>query len=84
MIFGCTLPLKITVKPAAIYCLINFEETFPLLTDNTKIGKQKDEIRKRLRQFVLGNYLIFYRIEDDLTIVIIRVMHGARDIQEQF
>jgi len=34
---------------------------------------------KRLRRLVFGRYLIFYLVETD-RVVIVRVLHGARDI----
>jgi len=36
-----------------------------------------------VRRFTLGNYLLFYRHVDD-TIELIRVLHGARDIDRLF
>lgn len=61
--------------------LNKFEEKFKLIAENPKLGRRQDEIKKGLRQFVVGNYLILYFIQDQSTIVVIRVMHGARNIQ---
>ena len=44
---------------------------FPLLDRFAQLG-----VRRRVH----GNYLIFYRI-DDATVVILRILHGARDYE---
>jgi toxin ParE1/3/4 len=49
------------------------------LSDNPAAGRSRDELAQRLRSFPLGNYVIFYRPLED-GIVVIRVLHGARDL----
>ncbi len=46
-------------------------------------GRLRPEIRKGLRTFVVGRYVIFYRPLSD-GIEVVRVLHGARDIQAVF
>jgi toxin ParE1/3/4 len=60
--------------------LINLFET---LADNPKMGKNRTELKPELRSFAQGNYLVFYR-EWAGIIAIVRVLHGARDIEEIF
>ena len=43
----------------------------------------RDDIAIGLRVALLGNYSIFFRIEND-HVEIIRVVHGARDIENLF
>ena len=52
--------------------LAQFPERFPLVPRYERHG---------VRHRVHGNYLIFYRIED-AGVVVIHVLHGARDYAE--
>ena len=45
-----------------------------------KMGRARNELGASLRSFPVGNYVIFYR-ELSKGIEIIRVLHGARDIE---
>jgi len=45
-----------------------------------KMGRVRNELGASLRSFPVGNYVIFYR-EVSRGIEIIRVLHGARDIE---
>ena len=66
---------------------LNFHERltnrFELLAENPKIGRERHEIKQDLRSFPEGNYLIFYR-EWAGIVAIVRVLHGARDLDEVF
>jgi toxin ParE1/3/4 len=54
-----------------------------MLADNSKLGRERPELSEHLRSFPEGNYLIFYR-EWAGRIAIVRVLHGARDLDEIF
>ncbi len=56
---------------------------FELLADNSKIGRERTELKQDLRSFPEGNYLVFYR-EWSGIVAIVRVLHGARDLDEIF
>ncbi|MBF0269900.1 MAG: type II toxin-antitoxin system RelE/ParE family toxin [Alphaproteobacteria bacterium] len=43
-------------------------------------GRTRDEISPGLRSFPVGQYIVFYRPIDD-GILIIRVLHGMRDLK---
>ncbi len=43
------------------------------------MGRPRDELSPGLRSFVVRPYVVFYRPADD-TIEVVRVLHGARDI----
>ena len=45
-----------------------------------KMGRARGELGPSIRSFPVGNYVIFYR-EVSRGIEIIRVLHGARDIE---
>lgn len=52
-------------------------ELFPLF------GRSRDELKVGLRSFVIRKYVVFYRIWQD-TPVVIRVVHGSRDLEALF
>ena len=49
------------------------------LVDNPWRGAARDDMRAGLRHFVVGAYLVLYRIEGD-EVQIIRIVHGRRDL----
>ena len=70
--------------PGAADALIDrFTGIFDLLCRQPAMGAPTPEVSKGLRRFSLGNYLIFYT-EDADTLVVERVLHGARDIEALF
>ena len=56
---------------------------FGMLADNSRIGRERPELKEDLRSFPEGSYLIFYRRWAG-QIAIVRVIHGARDLDEIF
>jgi toxin ParE1/3/4 len=53
--------------------------TAETLAENPRAGRLRDELAPALRSLPVGNYVIFYEpIKDG--IVIVRVLHGARDL----
>lgn len=49
------------------------------LADFPHLGKSRSDVAAELRALTALNYLILYRIEAE-QIVIVRVVHGARDL----
>ncbi len=68
---------------AADHLLDTFDEIFTSLSMQPHLGKSVEELAANLRFFPTGNYLIFYRPVTD-GVEIVRVLHGARDITEEF
>lgn len=60
--------------------LDNINKHCPNLSRFPKMGRVRNELGASLRSFPAGNYVIFYR-EVSKGIEIIRVLHGARDIE---
>ena len=60
-----------------------FQEKFKLLVRQPAIGRKREELRPGMRSLPLGNYVIFYQ-EMQGVLVILRVLHGARDVQQVF
>lgn len=58
-------------------------DLFVMLADNWQAGRSRPELNEGLRSFPEGNYLIFYRRWAG-KIAIVRVIHGARDLEEIF
>jgi toxin ParE1/3/4 len=58
-------------------------ERFVLLSRWPRIGRARDDLRRGLRSHPAGDYLIFYRISRG-GVVILRVLHGRRDIPPLF
>lgn len=56
---------------------------FDRLAENPKIGRERPELKPEIRSFPEGSYLIFYREWAGL-VAIVRVLHGARDLDEIF
>ena len=51
------------------------------LAENPNAGRLREQLAPALRSFPVGNYVLFYRPGTD-GIVLIPVLHGARDVSE--
>jgi toxin ParE1/3/4 len=56
---------------------------FALLIRHPQLGRRRDDLTAGLRSFTIGRYIIFYRIEEE-DVLILRVLHGSRDIAALF
>jgi len=71
-------------KSAANELVSVFENNFELLSNNPLLGRipRDEEIKKMgYRYLIVQNYLIFYSIEDK-SILIHRIIHGARNYKD--
>ena len=69
---------------AAAYRLTGrLSEVFRMLAAIPGAGRARDEIGEGLRSYPVGNYVVFYRPWGD-GIVVVRVLHGARDLPALF
>lgn len=59
------------------------DSKFQSLSRQPGLGRQRDELSPGLRSFPLGSYVIFY-IQDSGSLLIVRVLHGARDLELRF
>ena len=63
--------------------LNTIHETCQRLAEFPEMGRERNELVVYLRSFAVGKYVIFYQsIEDGCEVL--RVLHGARDIQSVF
>lgn len=68
----------------AAICFVDLLKTkCQRLAEFPGMGREREELGAGLRSFAVSNYLIFYR-ERNEGIEIVRVLHGARDIDSLF
>lgn len=58
-------------------------ETMELLAGQPGLGRHRDELAPGIQSFAVGRYIVFYRVFTG-AIEIVRVLHGARDIENIF
>lgn len=60
-------------------------DRFWVLAQHPYLGRPRDhDLRQDLRSYAVGEYVIFYRIEDAATVLVLHVLHGKRDIETLF
>jgi toxin ParE1/3/4 len=47
------------------------------------MGRPRDELGAGVRSVVVGRYVVFYRFTDT-ELVVLRIIHGSRDIPSEF
>ena len=68
---------------AAARVILNIREKCQVLSQQPGIGRIRSELLPNLRSFPVDSYVIFYFPMGD-GIEVIRILHGARDIQRLF
>jgi plasmid stabilization system protein ParE len=82
--FGTTLPRKAPASKQPTTSLIRSRDRFFLLSRHPYLGRSRHEdLGTSLRTFPVGEYLIVYGIEDG-DVLILRVVHGRRDLEALF
>jgi toxin ParE1/3/4 len=71
------------IPPAANRFAADVERACRLLAQLPEMGALCEELAPGLRRFPIGKYVLFYQPTDD-AIVVIRVVHGSRDIPALF
>lgn len=59
------------------------DQKFELLAQQSGLGRRREELAECLRSFPVGRYVIFYLLIPG-GVQIVRVLHGARDIEVAF
>lgn len=59
------------------------DEQFRMLAAQPMMGRAREELAPGVRNFPSGRYVVFYMPMDD-GIDVVRVLHGARDIDAVF
>ena len=70
-------------ETAADTVLGDIEATCELLGEHPGVGRHRDELGPGVMSVPTGRYVIFYTEQDD-AVVILRVLHGHRDITTSF
>ncbi len=68
---------------AANRLLDTIEDKIILLADNPRLGPSRPDIAEACRSFLVGRYLILYRIIPD-GIEVVRVVQGSRRLENLF
>lgn len=68
-------------RTAARNWTASIREKCRLLGEMSELGVNRDELRKGLKTFPVGNYLILYK-QVEIGIEVVRVLHGARQWQK--
>jgi toxin ParE1/3/4 len=55
-------------------------DTARLIATQPLMGRARFDLALELRSFPVGEYLIFYHPRDDGGIVVVRILHGRRNI----
>jgi len=63
--------------------LDRIEGKLQTLAQNPGLGRRREELSAGLQSFSIDSYVVFYRAIEN-GIEVIRVLHGARDIEELF
>jgi toxin ParE1/3/4 len=59
------------------------DESFMLWATQPKMGRPRDELSLGMRSLPFGRYVVFFEPRPD-GIDVVRVLHGSRDLDEQF
>ena len=70
-------------RSASEQLIDEFHRVFDLLAEHPGIGRARPELSARLRSFVVGSYLVFYR-HTTTTLTIVRVIQGSRELPSFF
>ena len=70
-------------ESAAIRLITDINAKYETLLEFPGMGRSREELGPGYRSFVVGNYVIYYRLIED-GIEIARVLHGSRDIGRIF
>ncbi len=78
MAIWCHVAAETSERAATRFCERIRERMRPLCTF-PQAGAPRDQLSKGLRAAFVGRYVIYY-VHDDASLVIVRVLHGARDV----
>lgn len=65
---------------------LDIENTYQIIKENpfNLLSKSRENILNNLRSINVGKHAIFYRIIDDKTIEILRILHLSMDFKRHF
>ncbi len=80
---GIWLGIALHDSRAATRVVRDIDARIKSLSEHPELGPARPEIAEDMRVLVEGKYLILYRIRST-SVEIVRVVHGARDIETLF
>jgi plasmid stabilization system protein ParE len=70
--------------PAAVRLGEDILRTCELLEENPELGVSKDDLTKGMRRFMCRGYGLYYRIDEQLSVVkVLRILHPSLDVGQQ-
>ncbi len=60
-----------------------FTEVLDRLAEHPEMGRRRDDLRPGLRSVSFNPYLVIYQIQNN-AVEVVRLLHGARDIEALF
>lgn len=70
---------------AADEMLNRLDGCFQFICQSPRIGRQRPELGRGFRSYPVGNYVVVYRFAPrSERVLILRVVHGARDLRRVF
>jgi toxin ParE1/3/4 len=79
-----TYYIQVAGRQTADNIIRGIDHACRLLEDHPYGGRARDEIRPGLRSVVARPHVVFYRVTEDETAEIVRVLDGRRDLEEIF
>ena len=58
---------------------VRLRHTFDLLAENPGLARERTELSPPVRVHPCGSHVVIYVVEDDGTVLIVRVRHGRED-----
>jgi len=64
--------------------LKQISDCFTKLSENPNLGLKCDYVRKGYKKFPQGSHMIYYRLNSEKVIEIIRILHKSMDVNSKF
>jgi len=70
-------------RPAATRIVREIKAKFKTLLKFPEVGRRRNELKRGLRSFPVGKYVVLYYVTED-GLEIVRVLHGSQDLDSIF
>lgn len=70
-------------RRAATRYLARVRRVLHLVAGEPEMGRARDELDDGLRSFPIERHVLFYRLRDG-ALIVVRVLHGSRDVDALF
>jgi toxin ParE1/3/4 len=70
-------------ESAAFNWLDELDQKFSVIAESPGIGTDRSDLRRGVRSYASGNYLIFFKLSKS-GVDVLRIIHGARDYRGFF